>query len=174
MILKESGQNFKYGAQTFAVGGIASVPMKNELRQFGMIRELDVETEFCPKALCDFGGEDMRRLPLEDLTPLAVVSPAPAGQMYVLYYFCDSSDGPSAKVLGISASKSALLHLMLEHVKDTEDTIQRLTLSSAYTDQKSDSLWFSYDGNEPPGPVCLCYNIEPVQLYSEAKGGTAI
>lgn len=174
MILKELGQNFKYGAQTFAVGGIASVPMKNGRRQFGVIQELDVENEFCATALCGFGKEDMRRLPLEDLTPLATESPAEAGQMYVLYYFCDNSDGPSTKVLGISTNKRALLHLMLEHVKETEDTIQRLTLSSAYADQKSDSLWFSYDGDEPPGPLYLCYNIEPVQVYSEAKGGTAV
>lgn len=174
MILKESGQSFQHGAQTFVVGGIAFVPMKNGLRQLGMIREVDVENECCPKALCDFGGEDMRRLPLEGLTPLTVEPPVEAGQMFVLYYLCDNSEGPSAKVLGISASKSALLYLMLEDVKDTEDTMRQFTLCSAYADQESDSLWFSYSGDEPPGPVSRCYNIEPVQVYSEAKGGTAV
>lgn len=124
MILKELGQDFKYGTQTFVVGGMASVPMENG-RQFGIIQKLDVENESYPSALCGFGKEDMRRLPLED-------------------------------------------------VKDTEDPIQWLTLSSAYAGQESNLLWFSYDGNEPPGPVCLCYNIEPVPVYSEAKGGTAI
>ena len=174
MILKESGQSFQHGAQTFLVGGIAFVPMKNGLRQLGMIQEVDVEDECCPKALCDFGGEAMRRLPMESLTPLAVESPEETGQMYALYYLCDNSDGPSAKVLGISASKSALLHLMLEDVKNTEDTMQHLDLSSAYANQESKSLWFSYDGHEPPGSVYLCYNIEPVPVYSGGKGETAV
>lgn len=172
MILKELDQDFKYGAQTFVVGGMASVPMENG-RQFGIIYELDVENESYSSALCGFGREDMRRLPLEDLIPLMTESPAETGQMYVLYDCCDSSEGPSATVLGISASKSALLHLMLEDVKETEEAAL-LTLCSAFEDPKSDSLWFSYNTDEPSSSFYLCYNIEPVPVYSETKGGAAI
>lgn len=53
-----------------------------------------------------------------------------------------------------------------------EDT--QLVLSSAYADQESDSLWFSYASDDPPGPFYLSYNIEPVQAYSAVKGGTAV
>ena len=93
--------------------------------------------------------------------------------MYVLYYLFDGSEGPRAKVMGISASKSVLLQLMLEDVKATQEDTQ-IILISAYADYKSDSLWFSYNSDDPPGPFYLCYNIEPVQIYSASKGGDGV
>ena len=173
MILDEIGQIYKYGTQTFVIGGIASVSAKNGQQQYGIIQKLDTGNERCPTALCCFGKEDLRKLPLECLTPLVTESSVAAGQMYVLYYLFDGSDGPLAKVLGIAASKSVLLRLMLEDVEAGEEDTQ-LVLSSAYADQESDSLWFSYASDDPPGPFYLSYNIEPVQAYSAVKGGTAV
>ena len=173
MILKELGQEFKYGAQTFVVGGIASISVGNGQQQYGYILELDTKNGRCPTALCGFGRDDLRSLPLECLTPLETEPPATGEQMYVLYYVFDSSEGQQAKVLGISASKSVLLQLMLEDVKARQADTQ-IVLNSAYADQESDSLWFGYSSDDPPGLFYLCYNIEPVQVYPAGEGGDGV
>ena len=173
MILNEMGQIYEYGTRVFTVGGIASVSAGTKRQQYGYILELDTESERCPTALCDFGKDDLRSLPLEYLTPLETEPPAAGKEMYVLYYLFDGSEGPRAKGMGISASKSVLLQLMLEDVKATQEDTQ-IILISAYADYKSDSLWFSYNSDDPPGPFYLCYNIEPVQIYSASKGGDGV
>ena len=38
MILDEIGQIYKYGTQTFVIGGIASVSAKNGQQQYGIIQ----------------------------------------------------------------------------------------------------------------------------------------
>lgn len=171
MILDEMGQVYEYGAQTFEVGGIVSVSVKNE-RQYGYIMEMNVGNESCPTAMCDFGGEDYRSLPLECLTPLETESPAAKEQMYVLCRFSDGLDGQRNKVLGISACKSVLLQLMLEDTAATQEGTQ-MFFNSACADEESDSLRFIYDTGDLEDPAYLNYNFEPVQVYSAAEGGTA-
>ena len=172
MILDEMGQVYEYGAQTFEVGGIISVSVENE-RQYGYIMEMNVGNESCPIAMRDFGGEDFRSLPLECLTPLETESPAAKGQMYVLCRFSGGLDERQTKVLGISASKSVLLHLMLEDTAATQEGTQTF-FNSACADEESDSLCFIYDNGNLEDPDYLNYNLEPVQVYSTVEGGTTV
>ena len=172
MILDEMGQVCEYGAQTFEVGGIVSVSVGNE-RQYGYIMEMNVGNESCPTAMSDFGGEDFRILPLECLTPLETESPAAKGQMYVLCRFSGGLDEQQTKVLGISASKSVLLHLMLEDTAATQEGTQTF-FNSACADEESDSLCFIYDNGNLEDPDYLNYNLEPVQVYSTVEGGTTV
>ena len=79
MILNEMGQIYEYGTRVFTVGGIASVSAGTKRQQYGYILELDTESERCPTALCDFGKDDLRSLPLEYLTPLET-EPLPQGK----------------------------------------------------------------------------------------------
>ena len=172
MILDEMGQVYEYGAQTFEVGGIVSVSVGNE-RQYGYIMEMNVGNESCPTAMCDFGGEDFRSLPLECLTPLETESPAAKGQMYVLCRFSGGLDEQQTKVLGISASKSVLLHLMLEDTAATQEGTQTF-FHSACADEESDSLCFIYDNGNLEDSDYLNYKLEPVQVYSTVEGGTTV
>ena len=172
MILDEMGQVYEYVAQTFEVGGIVSVSVGNE-RQYGYIMEMNVGNESCPTAMCDFGGEDFRSLPLECLTPLETESPAAKGQMYVLCRFSGGLDEQQTKVLGISASKSVLLHLMLEDTAATQEGTQTF-FHSACADEESDSLCFIYDNGNLEDSDYLNYNLEPVQVYSTVEGGTTV
>lgn len=173
MILNEPGQEYKYIATLYTVGGIVSAPMRDDFQMYGVLKEISVENGDYARAVCNFGADNPQKFLLSELFPVTVESPVTVGKLYVLHYQCDNSNGITSKVLGVSPSKSALLHLLLEDVKETKEDID-IDFHSAVFDEKEDTLTFEYQNNEPAAQCYLLYTNAPAPVCCVTKEGGTI
>lgn len=170
MNFDNSPQTLRYGEKVFTTGGIFTTISENRDERCGIILELNANGGPHPVALCGFGCQNIRSLPLENLTPVISEAPVEVGKKYVLHRSTDGVEGQQASVLGISESKSVLLRLMLEDTKEYPHT----NLISTYMDGEDGPLCFSYENDEESEELYVSYSLVAVPVYSKAEGGDAV